>query len=157
MKKMQALFFVVFSVLVVIGLTFAWAQEKNLSANKEVTAKIRAFDQEFFQGFDVYSAGVKGAPTALLFKIKNNTYLRPTRFWGAPLGGAEIIQAIKSLDDQYNDIGYKIPFLPRALNIINVKGELVGYVYTGLGSVQMDRKKDGSVTVYPPNPPMLRR
>jgi len=38
------------------ALTAVWGQEKNLGVNKAVTAKIRAFDQGFFKGFDVYSA-----------------------------------------------------------------------------------------------------
>jgi hypothetical protein len=149
LKKRGALFFVVFS-LSVVALNLAWGQEKNLWANKEVTAKIRAFDREFFQGFDVYSAGVKEAPTALLFDIRGDDYYLPTRFWGEPLGKEEIIYAIYALDDQYTD-NKLIPFPPRALNIVNVKGEVVGYVYTGINSVLMDRKKDGSVTVYPPS------
>ena len=41
-------------------------------------------------------------------------------------------------------------FQPQALNIVNLKGKVVGYCYTGVSSVLMDRKKDGSVTVYPP-------
>jgi hypothetical protein len=32
----------------------------------------------------------------------------------------------------------------------------VGYVYTGVNEVLMDRKKDGSVIVYPPAPPTSR-
>jgi hypothetical protein len=170
MKKQGAFFFVVFLVSVVIALNFAWGQGKNLGVNKEVTAKIRAFDREFFKGFDVYSAGVKEAPTALLFDIKGGCKL-PCRvsktalskekvaegkIWGPPLSKEEIIYAIKRLDDQYNDHTWKIPFEPRALAIVNVKGEVVGYVYTGIDSVLMDRKKDGSVIVYPPTPPTVR-
>jgi len=149
MKKLWVIFFVVFSVSVVIALNFAWGQEKNLWVNKAVTAKIRAFDREFSKGFDVYSAGVKEAPTALLFDIKDD-YPLPSRFWGEPLSEEEIVYAIYRLDDQYNDRVWNIPFEPRALNIVNLKGALVGYVYTGINSVLMDRKKDGSVTVYPP-------
>ncbi|MCJ7545230.1 MAG: hypothetical protein MUP30_00155, partial [Deltaproteobacteria bacterium] len=103
----------------------------------------------FFKGFDVYSAGEKEEPTALLFDIKDDNYL-PTRFWGPPLSAEQIIYAIRTLDDEYND-NKRIPFLPQALNIVNLKGKVLGYVYTGLNSVLMDRKKDGSVTVYPPS------
>jgi hypothetical protein len=149
MKKLWVIFFVVFSVSVIIALNPAWGQEKNLWANKAVTAKIRAFDREFFKGFDVYSAGVEESPTALLFDIKDD-YPLPSRFWGEPLSEEEIIYAIYRLDDQYND-NKMIPFQPRALNIVSLKGAVVGYVYTGLNSVLMDRKKDGSVTVYPPS------
>ena len=148
MRKRGAIFFVVFWVSVVIALNSAWGQEKNLGINKEVTAKIRAFDREFFKGFDVYSSGQKEAPTALLFDIKDD-YQLPDRFWGPPLSEEQIIYAIQRLDDQYND-NKRIPFPPRALNIVNLKGKVLGYVYTGLNSVLMDRKKDGQVTVYPP-------
>jgi hypothetical protein len=149
MKRQGAIFFVVFLVSVTIALTSARGQEKNLVVNKEVTAKIRAFDREFFQGFDVYSAGEKEEPTALLFDIKDDNYL-PTRFWGAPLSEEQIIYAIHSLDDQYND-NKSLPFPPRALNVVNLKDKVLGYVYTSLNAVLMDRKKDGSVTVYPPS------
>jgi hypothetical protein len=148
MKRLGALLLVVFSVCVVIGLNSGWGQEKNLWVNEGVTAKIRAFDREFFKGFDVYSAGEKEAPTALLFDIKDDYHL-PDRFWGEPLSEDEIIYCIQRLDDQYND-NKNIPFLPRALNIVNLKDKVLGYVYTGLNSVLMDRKKDGQVTVYPP-------
>jgi len=148
MKKQWAIFFVVFLVSVVFALNLTWGQEKNLAVNKEVTAKIRAFDREFFKGFDVYSAGEKEAPTALLFDIKDD-YQLPAQHWGPPLSEEQIIYAIQSLDGQYND-NKSLPFPPQALNIVNLKGKVLGYVYTVLNSVLMDRKKDGSVTVYRP-------
>ncbi len=148
MKKQGAIFFVVFLVSVVIALNLAWGQEKNLYVNKEVTAKIRAFDHEFFNSFDVYSAGELDQATALLFDIKDDNHL-PSPLWGRPLSEGEIMYAIPSLDDWYND-NTSLAFAPRALNIVNLKGKVVGYVYTFLNSVRMDRKKDGSVTVYPP-------
>jgi hypothetical protein len=148
MKNVMRYFFIVLTVGLILASMGAWGQEKNLWVNKAVTAKIRALDREFFKGFDVYSAGVKEAPTALLFDIKDD-YPLPSRFWGEPLSEEEIIYAIYRLDDQYND-NKRIPFQPRALNIVNLKGAVVGYVYTGINSVLMDRKKDGSVTVYPP-------
>jgi hypothetical protein len=141
-------FFILFLVCAVIALNPVWAREKNLWVNKTATAQIRAFDWEFFKGFDVYSAGEKEAPTALLFDIKDD-YQLPDRFWGPALSEEQIIYAIQRLDDQYND-NKRIPFPPRALNIVNLKGKVVGYVYTGINSVLMDRKKDGSVIVYPP-------
>jgi hypothetical protein len=149
MKKQGAIFFVVFLVSVAIALTSAWGQEKNLDVNKQVTAKIKALDPAFFRGFDVYSAGGKEAPTALLFDSKDD-YQLPAPYWGSPLTEEQIIYAIRSLDDQYND-NKSISFPPRALNIVNLQGKVVGYVYTSLNAVLMDRKKDGSVTVYPPS------
>jgi hypothetical protein len=147
-KKQGAVFFIVFLVSAVMALNLAWGQEKNLYVNKEVTAKIQALDPGFFKGFDVYSAGVKEAPTALLFDIKDD-YQLPAPYWGSPLSEEQIIYAIQSLDDQYND-NKSLPFPPRALNIVNLKGKVLGYVYTVLNSVLMDRNKDGKVTVYPP-------
>jgi hypothetical protein len=149
MKKQRVLFSIVFFASLFVAINLVWGQEKNLGINQEVTAKIRAFDREFFKGFDVYSAGEKEAPTALLFDIKDDFKL-PDRFWGPPLSEEQIIYAIRSLDDQYND-NKRIPFPPRALNIVNLKGKVLGYVYTGINSVLMDRKKDGSVLVYAPH------
>jgi hypothetical protein len=149
MKKQGAIFFVIFLVSVVMALNLAWGQEKNLAVNNKVTATIKAFDREYLKGFNVYSAGVLDAPTALLFDIKDDFHL-PSPLWGKPLSEAEIIYAIHSLDEQHKDNNL-IPFPPRALNIVNLKGKVLGYVYTGLDAVLMDRKKEGSVTVYPPN------
>ncbi len=148
MKRQGAIFFVFFLCFVAIALSSAWGQGKNLDVNKEVTAKIRALDREFFKGFDVYSAGGKEAPTALLFDVKDD-YNLPARYWGSPLSEEQIIYAISTLDEQDRD-NEAIPFPPRALNIVNLKGKVVGYVYTSLNSVLMDRKRDGSVIVYPP-------
>ena len=151
MRKFVASFFVIFLVCAVSALGHAWGHGKNLGFNKAATDQIRAFDREFFRGFDVYSAGVEEAPTALLFDIKDDRPL-PSRFWKKPLTEEEIIYAIRRLDDQYID-SKTIPFEPRALNIVNLKGEVLGYCYTGLNSVFMDRKKNGSVTVFPPTAP----
>jgi hypothetical protein len=151
-KKSGAIFFVVFFVSVVIALNSGWGQEKNLWVNKEVTAKIKAYDREFFKRFDVYSVWVEAAPLALLFDIKDDDYHIASRFWGEPLSEAEIVHALHNLNDQYNDTFlWYIPYQPRALSIVNLKGKVVGYVYTGLDAVLMDRKKDGSVIVYPPD------
>ncbi len=163
MKKQGVIFFVVFLVSAAIALTLAWGQV-NLATNEKVTAKIKDLDVAFFKGFDVYPAGTKEAPTALLFDIKGGCKLpckvsktalskekmATGKIWGAPLSKDEIIYAVKALDAQYKDPLWNIPFEPRALNIVNVKGEVMGYVYTGINSVLMDRKKDGSVVVYPP-------
>jgi hypothetical protein len=117
--------------------------------NHEMTARIRAFDPEdFTQGFDVYAAEVLEAPTALLFDKKDGYHI-PSRFWGEPLKREEIVYAIKRLERQYQD--YDLPFEPRALNVINSKSEELGYVYTSVITIQVDRKDDGRVTVYPPS------
>jgi hypothetical protein len=144
-------FFILFTAGAVIALTPAWSGEKNLAVNQEVTARIRAFDRAFFKGFDVYSAGTEENPSALLFDIKDD-YQLPDRFWGKPLTEEEIVYAIHRMDDQYISRQWDIPFEPRALNIVNLKGEVLGYCYTGMVRVLMYRKKDGQVTVLLPTP-----
>jgi hypothetical protein len=151
MKKLIGLSLMVFLVVAVVALSPVWGQVKNLSVNKAVTAQIRAFDQGFFKGFDVYSAGTQENPTALLFDSKDN-YTLVSQLWGRPLTEEQIIYAIQRLDDQYINRQYNIPFEPWALTIVNVKGEILGYVYTGMTDVLMDRKKDGQITVYLPVP-----
>jgi hypothetical protein len=133
---------------------------KNLSADQKITAKIKAFDKKFFKGFDVYSAGTQEAPTALLFDRKDQHHLpaqdwggplsEPTQDWGGPLSEKEIIDAIKRLSQQYKERSWYVPVQPRALNIVNSNGEVLGYVYTGVETIQTDLKKDGLVAVYPP-------
>ena len=121
---------------------------KNLSLNQEVTAKIKALDKEFFKDLDVYTAGTDENPSALLFDIKDN-YTIADRLWGSFLKEEEeIIYAIHRLDDQFINGQYDIPLTPQALNIVNVKGEVLGYVYTGVTTVLMDRKMDGRVNMY---------
>jgi hypothetical protein len=141
--------FVVVATNFGLGALHALRAEENLAVNETVTAKIRAFDEEFFKGFDVYSAGTQENPTALLFDRKD-TYALGSQLWGRPLKTEQVIYAIQRLDDQYVNRQYNIPYQPRALSIVNVKGEVLGYVYTGLTYVQMYRQKDGQVFVYFP-------
>jgi hypothetical protein len=147
--KRKALFFMVVACAVIALPLVLWGQAKNLSVNQAVTAQIRAFDKEFFKGFDVYTAGTDENPTALLFDMRDN-YNIASWLWGDPLTEAEIMYAIPRLDNQYRDRKYDIPFAPRALNIVNSKGEILGYIYTGITHVLMDRKKDGRVIVFLP-------
>lgn len=152
MKKLVLSVFFVALAGAVLALSPVWGQEKNLSVDQEVTAKILALDQAFFQGFDVYFSGQSTeVPTALLFDIKDDYHL-PSPLWGKPLRDEEIIYAIHRLDDQYLSREWDIPFKPRALNIVNSRGETLGYIYTGVSHVTMDRKKDGRVTVFRPQP-----
>jgi hypothetical protein len=148
MLKKVGIFLMVIVCCSVIPLAPSRGQVKNLSTNKEVTAKIKALDTEFFKGFDVYSAGTTENPSALLFDIKNDKYAIADRLWGSPLTEQRTIYAIHRLDDQFINREYDIPLAPQAFNIVNRKGEVVGYVYTGVTKVVMDRKKDGRVTVY---------
>ena len=148
--KMAQSVFILLMVCAVSAFNPVWGQERNLGINKAATAKIRAFDREYFKGFDVYSAGVEDAPAALLFDIKD-AYQLSSRFWGEPLSEEEIVYAIHRLDQQSPAGGSEaVRFVPRALNVVNVQGAILGYCYTGLNSVPIDRTKDGSVTVYPP-------
>ena len=149
MKKIVISVFLIAVITALIPSGIVAGQEKHLSVNSGVTAQIRAFDQEFFKNYDVYAAGVQEAPTALLFDLKDSYHL-PSKFWGSPLSEEEIVYAIKRLEDQYIERTWDLPFYPRALAIVNYKGEVVGYTYTGLSSVPMDRKKDGRVTVFRP-------
>ncbi len=164
MRKQGVIFFVVFLVSVALALTLAWgAGYKNLELNKAATAKIKALDKKFFKGFVVYSAGTKESPTALFFDIKGGC-ARPCaisktaltkeeagekKVWGPPMTEAEIIYAIKALDQVYSE--NKQGFPPRALNVADQKGQLGGYVYTSAETVNMERDKDGTVVVYPPS------
>lgn len=147
MKKLMTSVFAVFLAGVVFAVSPLWGQAKNLSVNSAVTAKIKAFDGEFFKDFDVYSAGTEKNPSTLLFDIKDD-YQLPSRYWEKPLSEEEIVYAIYRLDEQYISRQWDIPFEPRALNIVNRKGEILGYCYTGMTHVLMDRKKDGWVTVF---------
>jgi hypothetical protein len=116
-----------------------------------MTARMQAFDlEDFTQDFDVYAAEMLEAPTALLFDKKDGYHL-PIRFWGEPLSHEEIVYAIKRLDQQYENRSYGLPYEPRALKVINRKNEVLGYVYTSVNTVRMDREDDGRVTVYPPD------
>jgi hypothetical protein len=134
------------------GLVAVYPPFKNLSEDHEVTTEIRVFDKQFLKNFDVYAAGEKEAPLALLLDSKKDKYHIPSRFWGTPLTEQEIIYNITSLDKQYYDRTSNIPRLPRALRVVNSKGQILGYVHTGIyDNILMDIKKDGQVTVYPPS------
>lgn len=121
-----------------------------LSVNEGITAKIRASDRQFFEGYDVFSAGTREQPDALLFD-KKDKYRIPDRFWGKPLSKEEIIYAMHRLDDQYNSGEWNMPREPKAFNIFNSKGEVLGYIYTSLADILVARTKDGKVTVYLPS------
>jgi uncharacterized membrane protein YgcG len=127
-------------------------QLQTLSMDQGVTVKIQAFDKEFFKDFDVYSAEVIETPTALLFDRKDEYHL-PDRFWEKLLSEKEIVYAIQHLDKQCRERTGNIFMSPRALAVDNSKGQVLGYVYTGIvdNAILMDRKKDGRVTVYRPS------
>jgi hypothetical protein len=152
MKTLVLSGFVIVFASAIFALSPVWGQDKNLSLNPEVTAHIQALDQVLFQGFDVYFSGASTEiPTALLFDIKDDYHL-PSPLWEKPISNGEVIYAIHRLDEQYLSREWDIPFEPRALNIVNNNGETLGYIYTGVRHVSMDRKKDGRVTVFRPTP-----
>ena len=162
MKKLALLVVVMVLVGGVFTLSPVWGlklepkwdlQDDNLLENPEMTARIQAFDPEdFTMYFDVYAAEKLEAPTALLFDRKDDYHL-PSRFWGEPLSQEEIIYAIKRLKDQYINAGSALTFEPRALAVVNLKGEVLGYVYTSIRSnkIVTERKEDGQVKVFPPH------
>jgi hypothetical protein len=125
---------------------------QNLVRDQQITAKIEAFDETFFKYFDVYAAGTQEQPHALLFDRKDQYHL-PAPAWEKPLSGVqEIVYALRRLRQLSRDPeqSWKIPLRPRALNVVNVKGDVLGYVYTGLETIEMDREPDGRVTVHMP-------
>lgn len=75
MKKKTITIILGILIVAISPICFSSGREKNLSVNGEVTAKIRAFDREFFKEFDVDSAGVREYPTALHFDPKDDYHL----------------------------------------------------------------------------------
>lgn len=154
MKNILSTFFIVLVVSMPIAGEVLAGEVQNLSVDQRVTAKIQAFDKKFFKDFVVYSAGTLEAPTALLFDRKDKFTL-PVPLWEKPLTGEqEIILAINRLRQQSEDRSWNIPMPLRALNIVNTKGQVLGYIYTGLETdgILMKREKDGRVAVYLPSP-----
>jgi hypothetical protein len=154
MKRLVVSVFIMVLAGAVLFMSPVWGMEKNLSVNPEMTARIQAFDPEdFTKGFDVYAAEDLEAPTALLFDMKDDYHL-PSTFWGKPLSQEEIVFAIHRLKDQFLDYRDQLPFAPRALNVVNRNGKVLGYIYVGgIDNIVMDRKKDGMmlVKVFPPS------
>jgi hypothetical protein len=149
MRKIAMTLLIVSLVCAPILVEIARGEAKNLPVDQKITTKMKAFDKKFFKGFDVYSAGTEENPAALLFDRKDQ-YNLPAQDWGGPLSEQEVIYAIKRLSQQYKERALYVPVQPRALSIANSKGEVLGYVYTGVETIQMDLKKDGLVVVYPP-------
>jgi hypothetical protein len=155
MKKLVVSVFVMVLAGAVLFMSPVWGMEKNLSVNPEMSARIQAFDPEdFTKDFDVYAAEDLEAPTALLFDMKDDYHL-PSTFWGKPLSQEQIVFAIHRLHDQFLDYRDQLPFAPRALNVVNRNGKVLGYIYIGGtdDKIVMDRKKDAMmlVKVFPPN------
>jgi hypothetical protein len=149
MRTIATILLIVSLVCTPILAEVALGEVKNIPVDQKITAKIKAFDKKFFKDFNIYSAGTREAPTALLFDRKDQ-YRLPAQDWGGPLSEQEVIYAIKRLSQQYKERSLNVPLQPRALSIVNSTGEVLGYVYTGLETIQMDHKKDGLVAVYPP-------
>ena len=144
---------VIVTALLVAACSLPAVDSRNLSVNRDVTQKVKNLDAIFFRDYTVYSAGTDENPTALLFDFKGDDYDIAIRFWGKPLGDKELEYAIYRLDEQYKDPEWRfLRFEPRALTVINRKGETVGYVYTSLDSVLMKRYQDGRVKVDRPMP-----
>ena len=161
MKKLLLTVFIMVVVGGIFTLSPVWSlqlgdvrglHEEDLPENPEMTARIQAFDPEdFTMYYDVYAAELLEAPTALLFDRKDDYHL-PSMFWGEPLKQDEIVYAIRRLMEQYIVAGSAVTFKPRALNVVNLKKEVLGSVYTFVskGDIVMERMEDGQVKVFPP-------
>jgi len=123
---------------------------ENLSVDRDATARIRSGDPVYFDAFDTYSAGVREFPTALLLDRKDRHHL-PSKYWGPPLSQEEIHYAIDRLEEQYRDLSWNLNLKPRALRVVNRRGETLGFVYTSLLSVAMKTRDDGGVEVFLPD------
>ena len=122
----------------------------NLSVDEEATKRIQACDRGFLEAFEIYSAGVKEAPLALLLDRKGDDYHLPSYLWGKPLNEEEVAYAIKRIEEQHLEPLWCLPLPPCALRIVNKKGELLGYIYTSLRKIFMQREAAGRVKVFLP-------
>ncbi|HEX15823.1 MAG: hypothetical protein DRG33_00280 [Deltaproteobacteria bacterium] len=122
----------------------------NLSIDQEATKKIASGDPSFLGGFEIYRAGVKEAPLALLLDRKGDGHNIASYLWGASLGRDEILYALRRLEEQYMEPSWCLPLPPAALRVVNRKGEVLGYVYTSLRQIFMERKGE-EVKVFLPD------
>jgi len=151
MKNLTTL--LIAAALAVAACSLPAVDQRNLSISRDATQKIGNGDTVFLGNYTIYSAGTKENPTALLFDFKRDDYDIAIRLWGEPLGEKEVEYTIHRLHEQYKDPEWRfLRFEPRALTVINRKGEKVGYIYTSLDSVPMKRYQDGTVKVYRPMP-----
>jgi len=145
---MQALRFPL--VLAVFFLAIGAGSLRNLSVDEEATKRIQTRDRQFLKAFEVYSAGVREAPLALLLDRKGDDYHLPSYLWGEPLDEEEILYALERIEEQHLDPVWCLPLPPCALRIVNKKGELLGYIYTSLREIFMQREDGGRVKVFLP-------
>lgn len=123
---------------------------RNLSVDEEATKRIQTCDRQFLEAFEVYSAGVREAPLALLLDREGDDYHLPSYLWEEPLDEEEIPYALKRIEEQHLDPAWCLPLPPCALRIVNKKGELLGYIYTSLREIFMQREDGGGVKVFLP-------
>mgnify|MGYP005647813185 CR=1 FL=1 len=65
--------------------------------DEEATKRIQTCDRQFLEAFEVYSAGVREAPLALLLDRKGDDYHLPSYLWEKPLDEEEIPYALKRI------------------------------------------------------------
>lgn len=133
-----------------VALLCLGAGPSNLSVDEEATRKLSEGDLLFLEAFDVYSAGTEEAPLALLLDRRGDGHRIASYLWGSPLCPEEVLYAIKRLEDQHREPSWCLPLPPAALRVVNLRGEVLGYVYTSLREIFMQRKAE-EVKVYLPD------
>lgn len=123
---------------------------ENLAPHRDATERIEGGDGQFLSTFDIYHAGTKEYPIALLLDLKGDPYRIASYLWGDPIGLDEALYAIRRMEERYRECPACFPRPPQALAVVNRKGQLVGYVYTFLSHLFMERAEDGKVKVFLP-------
>lgn len=123
---------------------------ENLEPHPDVTKKVEEGDRDFLASFEIYHAGTREQPIALLLDLRGDPYRIASYLWEDPIGIEDALYAIKRMGERYWECPACFPRSPQALAIVNKKGQLVGYVYTYLSHVFMERTKDGKVKVFLP-------
>lgn len=124
---------------------------ENLQGDPQVTQRITQGDFVFLSSFEIYHAGTKEFPVALLLDFRGDLYRIASSLWEDPIGVEEAIHAIRKMQERYQECPSCFFRPPQALAIINTKGEKVGYIYTGLRDIFMERRRDGKVKVFLPS------
>lgn len=136
-----------------VGLMFlfalgVWAFD--FKVDQGVTERLRARELGFIEGFDVYLAGTKEEPVVLLFDRRGDPYEIASPLWGEPLKGEEVLYVLRRLEEKSRDNPTLYP-LPQAFQVVNKKGETVGYIFGLLRHLPLERRADGTVKVFLPD------
>lgn len=142
-------------VLKALGGVFLFALgvlASDFRVDEVVTARFKSGDLGFIEGFEVYFAGTREEPLALLFDRKGDPYRIASPLWGDPLEGEEVLYVLRRLEERSRDNPTLYP-MPQALEVTNSKGEVVGYVFGLLRYVPLEKSPDGRVKVFLPDIP----